>query len=135
MPILFPLLFLLSLISPNGFAADVPAATATKPETVEAQKNLPITLQADRLEGHSNLDVEASGRVELQQGDMKLNTDRLYFLEPEQEVIANGAVHFEKEGDIIEGTGGVAAVRQMFMLVAKKVDAPSVTATGALAIR
>ena len=104
MPILFPLLFLLSLISPNGFAADDPAATATQSETDEAQKNLPITLQADRLEGHSNLDVEASGRVELQQGDMKLNTDRLYFLEPEQEVIANGAVHFEKEGDIIEGS-------------------------------
>ena len=104
MPIIFPLLFLLILFSPNGFAADDPHATATQSETDKAQKNLPITLQADRLEGHSNLDVEASGQVELQQGDMKLNTDRLYFLEPEQEVIANGAVRFEKEGDIIEGS-------------------------------
>lgn len=104
MPIIFPLLFLLILFSPNGFAADDPLATATQSETDAAQKNLPITLQADRLEGHSNLDVEASGRVELQQGDMKLNTDRLYFLEPEQEVIANGSVHFEKDGDIMEGS-------------------------------
>ncbi len=104
MPIIIPLLFLLILFSPNGFAFDDPLATATQSETDEAQKNLPITLQADRLEGHSNLDVEASGQVELQQGDMKLNTDRLYFLEPDQEVIANGAVRFEKEGDIIEGS-------------------------------
>jgi LPS-assembly protein len=95
MPCFYLLLFFLSTFSANVFAADaVPVPN----------KKLPIRLEADELQGRSNFEVEASGKVELRQGNLKLNTDRLYFLEPEQEVTANGAVHFERDGDIIDGS-------------------------------
>jgi LPS-assembly protein len=84
------------------------AADAAQPGTVPGiklsqQKKMPITLEADQLRGRINLDVEASGAVELKQGTLKLNTEQLYFLEPEQEVTSIGPVRFEKDGDIIEG--------------------------------
>ncbi len=107
MPFL-PLLFLLSLMPSVGSAADSlvidktsqPAAATTDQRD---PKKLPITLEADRIEGRTGRDIEATGSVELQQGDLKLNTNELYFLAPEQEVTATGDVRFEKQGDIIEG--------------------------------
>ena len=101
-----PLLFLLAFVSPLGFAAGNAAEGAAPSSSVQKTQNkkLPIYLQADELQGRTNLEVEASGKVELRQGNIKLNTDRLYFLEPEQEVTANGAVHFERDGDIINGS-------------------------------
>ena len=69
-----------------------------------SQKSLPIHLEADRIEGRSGREIEASGNVMMQQGELKLFTKELYFLEAEQEVTANGEVRFEKQGDIIEGT-------------------------------
>ncbi len=107
MPLL-AFLFLLSLMPCVGFAADSPTViqvsqSATAPPGEREQKKLPIKLKADRIEGRTGRDVEATGSVELQQGDLKLNTKELYFLEQEQEVTATGDVRFEKEGDIIEG--------------------------------
>ncbi|MEO6025028.1 MAG: LPS-assembly protein LptD, partial [Burkholderiales bacterium] len=58
----------------------------------------------DRIEGRAGREMEASGNVEMQQGELKLFTKELYFLEAEQEVTANGDVRFEKQGDVIEGT-------------------------------
>lgn len=91
----------------SAIAAD-PESSTTKPAifpgiAMREQRKMPITLEADQLHGRSNIDVEASGAVEFKQGNLKLNTEQLYFLEPEQEVTAISAVHFEKDGDIIEG--------------------------------
>ena len=107
MPFL-PLLLLLSLMHSVGFAADAPTVNeASAPAAVEPgkldQKKLPFKLEADRIEGRTGREIEASGAVEMQQGDLKLNTKELYFLEQEQEVTATGDVRFEKQGDIIEG--------------------------------
>lgn len=106
MPILFPLLLLMSFFSVVAVAAEPTDARAATPSVSgkAAQRKLPIALEADRLQGRSNVEVEASGAVELRQGNLKLNTDTLNFLESEQEVTANGDVRFEKNGDIIEGS-------------------------------
>lgn len=102
------LLSFLGFFSTAGCAEDAAVAGGvSQPTKVVAgkhgQNKLPISLEADRVEGRTGREVEASGSVELRQGSLKLNTKELYFLEPEQEVTATGAVHFEKEGDIIEG--------------------------------
>ncbi len=107
MPILFLLIFFLSVIPGSAMAAD-PAPIAAPSDGVSGiklrqQKKLPITFEADQLRGRANLDVEASGAVELKQGTLKLNTEQLYFLQTEQEVTSIGAVRFEKDGDVIEG--------------------------------
>lgn len=102
------LVFLLSLLSAAGFAADSPAVDAAPQPTTPAsdrrdQKKLPIRLKADRIEGRTGREIEASGAVEMQQGDFKLNTKELYFLEVEQEVTASGDVELENQGDIVKG--------------------------------
>ena len=108
MPILLALLLLLSFIPPIAAAAGpaTPQDSQAAPPVLNkaAQKKLPITLEADQLQGRSNLEVEASGNVELRQGTLKLNTNTLYFLEPDQEVTANGDVRFEKDGNVVEGS-------------------------------
>jgi LPS-assembly protein len=106
--LVLPLVFLLSLMNAAAFAADTPTVKKTSPPTTtkpveRKQKKLPIKLEADRIEGRTGREVEASGSVKMQQGDLKLNTKELYFLEPEQEVTATGDVRFEKGGDIVEG--------------------------------
>ncbi len=107
MPILFLLVLYLSFVPPSAGAAElqtVEEQPASIPGvSLRQQKKMPITLEADQLQGRGNLDAEASGAVELRQGNLKLNTEQLYFLQPEQEVTAIGAVRFEKNGDIIEG--------------------------------
>jgi LPS-assembly protein len=103
-----PLLLLLSLVCAIGHTSDASAAeAAAKPAAAapgkRGQKKPPIKLEAERIEGRTGREVEASGAVELQQGDLKLNTKELYFLETEQEITASGDVRFEKEGDVIKG--------------------------------
>ena len=107
MPILFLLLLFISVLPLGARGDDTENADASAPTipgiSLRKQRKLPITLEADQLHGRANVDVEASGAVELKQGNLKLNTEQLYFLEPEQEVTAIGTVRFEKGGDVIEG--------------------------------
>ena len=107
MPILFLLIICLSIAPIDAFAAD-PTGAAAPPDAnpgiaARQLRKMPISLEADQLHGRLNRDLEASGAVVLKQGDVLLNTEQLYFLETEQEVTTIGAVHFEKDGDIIDG--------------------------------
>lgn len=107
MPILFLLIIYLGITPISAFADD-PATIAAPPDAIPGitsrqLRKMPISLEADQLQGRINRDLEASGGVVLKQGDLILKTEQLYFLEPEQEVTTIGAVHFEKNGDIIDG--------------------------------
>ena len=112
---LFLVSFVLCAVSPApAFADEMPAVLANQPAVAtevaseagksDAAKKLPILLKADRVEGRSGKEIEATGHVELQQGELKLFAKELYYLESEQEVSASGDVRFEKLGDVIEGT-------------------------------
>ena len=73
--------------------------------TLEDQESAPVYLRADQLEGNAEQELEATGAVELRQRGMRLFTDQLHYSVPDNAVSASGNVRFEKEGDIIEGSG------------------------------
>ena len=80
------------LLLPVGSrAADAPAA---KP---------PVEVTADRIEGTTDKEVTASGKVELRRGDVSIGADELKYLNATEEVTAKGNVRIERRGDVLSG--------------------------------
>lgn len=77
-----------------------PALTLTPPTLDEA---LPVFLEADRLQGHSEKEVEASGTVRLRRRGHAVHADRLRYDQPSEEVTAEGNVRIERGPDVMEG--------------------------------
>lgn len=64
---------------------------------------LPVFLEADKLQGHNDKEIEAEGTVRLRRGGQAVFADWLRYDKPENEVRAAGHVRIEQRGDIIEG--------------------------------
>ena len=65
----------------------------------------PVTILADRMEGYANKETSASGNVELRQGGVSINADRLHYLYATEEVEASGGVRLAREGNSMNGSG------------------------------
>ncbi len=72
-------------------------AQATKP--LVAQPGEPVVLEADDIEMHLNQAAKARGNVSLRQGDLKLRSDTLDYVESRNEVHAAGNVRIDRAGD------------------------------------
>ncbi|MDN5936114.1 MAG: LPS-assembly protein LptD, partial [Nitrosospira sp.] len=70
----------------------------------EKKKNRPIFISAERLQGHGEQEVEATGRAELFTGDRLVSADRMKYHQDTDEVEAAGGVRVEQRGDILEGS-------------------------------
>jgi LPS-assembly protein len=66
--------------------------------------NTPLYLEADRLSGHSQREIEAEGAVRLRLDPYEFSADWVRYDAAAQEVSARGEVRLEREGDVIEGT-------------------------------
>ncbi len=65
----------------------------------------PVTIFADRMEGTANKETSASGNVELRQGGVSINADRLHYVYATDEVEASGRVRLARDGNSMNGTG------------------------------
>jgi hypothetical protein len=61
----------------------------------------PLFLEADRMQGRQDRELEAEGSVSLRKRGYALFADHIYFSTPEQEVTATGRVRLDKAGDIL----------------------------------
>jgi len=73
------------------------------PEKV-SPRSRPVFVAADRLQGHSDREVEAIGRAELNNGEQFISADRLRYRQDTEDAEAEGGVRVEQRGDILEGS-------------------------------
>src|SRR6266571_1140000 len=64
---------------------------------------LPITLEADRIEGVAGKDTNAQGNARLRRGDLSIRADSLTYHEENEDVEARGNVRLQRGGDSLSG--------------------------------
>ncbi len=64
---------------------------------------LPITLEADRIEGVAGKDTNAQGNARLRRGDLSIRADSLTYHEENEDVEARGNVRLQRNGDTLSG--------------------------------
>jgi len=67
------------------------------------KEDVPLFIEADRLQGHQDQETEATGDVRLRQRGHAVHADRLRYDKPLHEVGADGNVRMELGFDLIEG--------------------------------
>jgi len=112
-----PLALLLSCACSTGFAAD-DSALGLKPGSGGLQLKLqpsliriapdnqdpvPLFIDADKIQGHQEKEIEAEGSVRLRRRGQAVFADWLRYDKPEDEVNARGNVRLEQLGDVLEG--------------------------------
>src|SRR5689334_15018409 len=99
----FPALAIALLCSASAYAQgqglQLPRATDERSQPGA----LPITLDADRIEGVSGKDTTAQGNASLRRGDLSIRADSLRYREQSEDVEAHGNVRFERRGDALSG--------------------------------
>jgi LPS-assembly protein len=102
-----PIVLLICFLAP-GAAADEPGLKlkiqpALIPYSEGRDEPTPMFLEADRLQGHQDRELEAEGNVSLRKRGAAVFSDYLYYAFPDQELTVTGHVRFEKEGDVVTG--------------------------------
>ena len=65
---------------------------------------VPLFVDADSVQGHQDLEIEAEGSVRLRRRGQSIHADWLRYDQPADEVNARGNVRLEQRGDVLEGT-------------------------------
>src|SRR5882672_9940311 len=102
-----PIVLLICFLAP-GAGADEPGLKlkiqpALIPYSEGSNQPTPMFLEADRLQGHQERELEAEGNVSLRKRGAAVFADYLYYAFPERELTVTGHVRFEKEGDVVTG--------------------------------
>jgi LPS-assembly protein len=63
----------------------------------------PAFIDADRIQGHQDRELEAQGNVRLRRRGEAVFSEHLYYAFPEQELTATGNVRLERQGDVVTG--------------------------------
>jgi LPS-assembly protein len=96
--------FLLSLLlfSQQSHAAEsvLPASSATA-ASVAADKT--VYIEAQQVEGGKNEQMEAHGKVELQQGNQKVFADHVIYKQETSDLTADGSVRMEQANETVSG--------------------------------
>ena len=69
----------------------------------QSNEEVPLFLEADRVEGHSDREIEAIGEVRLRRRGQAVHADRLRYDQPENEITADGNVRIEMGPSVVEG--------------------------------
>ncbi len=77
-----------------------PALTLAPPSNKE---EVPLFLDADRLQGHNDRETEAEGNARLRTRGQAVHADWLRHDKPSDEVTAEGNVRIERGADVVEG--------------------------------
>ncbi len=104
---LYPVAFFLlcALIQPAFAAEDAPALNTGQSFAAaqDAAEQIPVYVEADRLEGKGDSQIEAAGNAILRKGEQSIRADRLLYFQDRQELEAQGSVRLEQEGSVITG--------------------------------
>ncbi len=73
------------------------------PVAADTSQNLPIFVEADRLQGEQGRYIEAQGNASLRRRGEAVFADVLRYSFTSNDVLANGDVRFERLGDVITG--------------------------------
>jgi LPS-assembly protein len=77
--------------------------TLLPPVAPTTNEELPIFIEADRIQGVQGKELEAIGNVMIRRRGQVLTTDKLYYSFPENAVTATGHVRIERLGDVVTG--------------------------------
>jgi LPS-assembly protein len=102
-----PIVLLICFLA-HGAAADEPGLKLRTqqgliPYSEGRDEPTPMFIEAERLQGHQERELEAEGNVSLRKRGAAVFSDYLYYAYPERELTVTGHVRFEKEGDVITG--------------------------------
>jgi LPS-assembly protein len=84
--------------------APAAAAPAAQRQQAGAADKLPVDVQADRIGGRPDVDVQAEGDVDARRGDVRVQADRATFRQDTQVLKAQGNVRMEQRGNRVKGT-------------------------------
>ncbi len=73
-------------------------------ESVIKPKEKPVFIDADRIQGFYEQEIEAVGGVQLKHGDTTLTADRVKYFQATDDAEAEGHVRIEKPKNVLEGT-------------------------------
>jgi len=74
-----------------------------QPPVIKPAKK-PVYLEADRIQGYYEQEVEAIGDARLSCGDVAISAERMKYFQKTDDVEAIGDVHIERPNDVLEGT-------------------------------
>ncbi|MGQ0579467.1 MAG: LPS-assembly protein LptD [Betaproteobacteria bacterium] len=102
-----PIVLLIYLLAPGAAADELGLKLKIQPALIpyseRSDELTPMFLEADRLQGHQERELEAEGHASLRKRGAAVFADYLYFAFPERELTVTGNVRFEKEGDVVTG--------------------------------
>ena len=93
--------FLLTSLAVVANATDQPV-NSEKP--IPEKKPLPIHIEADKIEGYPQREVDAIGNAKLLRGDEVITADQIKYYPATEDVVVEGKVHLERKKDVLEGT-------------------------------
>ena len=67
------------------------------------KEEVPLFVEADRLQGRQDQDIEAEGNVRLRRRGQAISADWLRYDKPSEEFAAQGKVRMQRDGDVVEG--------------------------------
>jgi len=102
-----PIVLLICFLAPGAAADELGLKLRIQPALIPysegSDEPTPMFLEADRLQGHQDRELEAEGNVSLRKRGAAVFSDYLYYAFPERELTVTGHVRFEKEGDVVTG--------------------------------
>lgn len=101
------LLLIFSCIPFYALADDSPVILESSADAqlpVIKPEKKPVYLEADRIQGYYEQEIEAIGDAKLSCGDVAISADRMKFFQKTDDVEAMGDVHIERPNDVLEGT-------------------------------
>ena len=64
----------------------------------------PVFIEADLIQGHSELEIEGIGDAELRSGDQVITANRMKYFQDTDDIEIEGDVRVEERGDVMEGS-------------------------------
>jgi LPS-assembly protein len=103
----FAVLLLILSAAPGAHAEEPGLKLRMQPELIPyslgRDEPADLFLDAEKVEGHQDQEVDAAGSVRLRKRGEAVFSDQLHLSIPDQQLTATGHMRFEKEGDVITG--------------------------------
>lgn len=101
------LALLICILASNAMAEDIGLKLKAQPALIPYEEGrdepVPLFVEADRVQGHLQRELEAEGNVRMRRRGEAIFSDYLYYAFPDQELAATGNMRFEHHGDVLSG--------------------------------
>ena len=97
-------IFIFFLLTSLAVAANATDQPVNSEKPIPEKKPLPIHIEADKIEGYPQREVDAIGNAKLLRGDEVITADQIKYYPATEDVVVEGKVHLERKKDVLEGT-------------------------------